>query len=160
MDEAAIHTIHGFCLRTLQDNAFESGAAFDLDEVVVTDAQRELDEVFARFRELWATSSQEIADLLKTSPALNRRSYTAKVVQKALAAAAGVAGSQVRPASVTDDFRRLTPQVLEQRTKSGQSPPTHVCFDLCGRFVELVDRFDALAKPYLPPCLRKPARAR
>ncbi len=29
MDEAAIHTIHGFCQRVLQDHAFESGAAFE-----------------------------------------------------------------------------------------------------------------------------------
>ena len=28
MDEAAIHTIHGFCQRLLSENAFESGAAF------------------------------------------------------------------------------------------------------------------------------------
>lgn len=28
-DEAAIYTIHGFCRRTLQDNAFESGVLFD-----------------------------------------------------------------------------------------------------------------------------------
>ncbi len=38
MDEAAIYTIHGFCLRTLQDNAFESGAAFDVE--FITDETR------------------------------------------------------------------------------------------------------------------------
>ncbi len=30
-DEAAIYTIHGFCQRTLQENAFESGMAFDAE---------------------------------------------------------------------------------------------------------------------------------
>ncbi|MCV6636118.1 exodeoxyribonuclease V subunit beta [Candidatus Albibeggiatoa sp. nov. NOAA] len=30
-DEAAIYTIHSFCRRTLQDNAFESGILFDLE---------------------------------------------------------------------------------------------------------------------------------
>ena len=30
-DEAAIYTIHGFCQRTLQANAFESGVAFDAE---------------------------------------------------------------------------------------------------------------------------------
>jgi len=30
MDEAAIHTIHGFCQRMLEENAFESGAPFDM----------------------------------------------------------------------------------------------------------------------------------
>ena len=29
MDEAAIHTIHGFCSRLLKDNAFESGISFE-----------------------------------------------------------------------------------------------------------------------------------
>jgi len=38
MDEAAIYTIHGFCLRTLTDHAFESGAAFDAE--FITDETR------------------------------------------------------------------------------------------------------------------------
>jgi len=38
MDEAAIFTIHGFCLRTLQDQAFESGSAFDAE--LITDESR------------------------------------------------------------------------------------------------------------------------
>ncbi|MAG29640.1 MAG: hypothetical protein CL908_01955, partial [Deltaproteobacteria bacterium] len=32
-DEAAIFTIHGFCQRTLQENAFETGVAFDAELV-------------------------------------------------------------------------------------------------------------------------------
>ena len=31
MDEAAIHTIHGFCQRILQDHAFESGMPFEVE---------------------------------------------------------------------------------------------------------------------------------
>ncbi|MDW7771599.1 MAG: exodeoxyribonuclease V subunit beta [Desulfobulbaceae bacterium] len=31
MDEAAVYTIHGFCQRMLQENAFESGALFDIE---------------------------------------------------------------------------------------------------------------------------------
>ena len=33
MDEAAIHTIHGFCQRALRDHAFSSGQSFDLELV-------------------------------------------------------------------------------------------------------------------------------
>jgi len=33
-DQAAIFTIHGFCLRTLQENAFESGSLFDTELMV------------------------------------------------------------------------------------------------------------------------------
>ena len=36
-DEAAIFTIHGFCQRTLQENAFESGVAFDAELVEKSD---------------------------------------------------------------------------------------------------------------------------
>ncbi len=37
-DEAAIFTIHGFCQRTLQENAFESGLAADVELVEEADA--------------------------------------------------------------------------------------------------------------------------
>lgn len=33
MDEAAIHTIHGFCARVLQDHAFDTGMAFELEMI-------------------------------------------------------------------------------------------------------------------------------
>ena len=36
-DEAAIYTIHGFCQRTLQENAFESGLAFDAELIEDTE---------------------------------------------------------------------------------------------------------------------------
>jgi len=39
LDTASVFTIHGFCLRALQDNAFESGSLYDTD--IVAD-QREL----------------------------------------------------------------------------------------------------------------------
>ena len=48
-DEAAIHTIHGFCQRVLHENAFESGALFDTE--LITDDQeirREIVEDFWR----------------------------------------------------------------------------------------------------------------
>src|SRR5258706_5266067 len=38
LDEAAIFTIHGFCQRVLQDNAFESGSLFESDFITNQDA--------------------------------------------------------------------------------------------------------------------------
>ncbi len=46
-DTAAIFTIHGFCLRALQDNAFESGSLYDT--VLVTDQTALLREVVVDF---------------------------------------------------------------------------------------------------------------
>lgn len=40
MDEAAIHTIHAFCQRTLQEQAFESGAAFESEFITDEKALR------------------------------------------------------------------------------------------------------------------------
>jgi exodeoxyribonuclease V beta subunit len=48
-DEAAIFTIHGFCQRTLQENAFESGVAFDAELVEKSD---EIERTLAH--DLWA----------------------------------------------------------------------------------------------------------
>jgi exodeoxyribonuclease V beta subunit len=42
-DEAAIHTIHGFCQRMLQENPFESGSLYDTE--LLTDQQRLLREI-------------------------------------------------------------------------------------------------------------------
>ncbi len=46
-DRAAIHTIHGFCLRALQEAAFESGAPFQAE--LVTDHKALVGEVVADF---------------------------------------------------------------------------------------------------------------
>jgi len=80
MDEAAIHTIHGFCLRTLTDHAFESGVAFDV-EFITDEAQLRVTAVedfwrrqvagtdlqTARWiREHWKTPQDLLADLQPT----------------------------------------------------------------------------------------------
>jgi len=46
-DEAAIFTIHGFCQRVLQENAFESGVAFDSE--LLADVSALVDEVVADY---------------------------------------------------------------------------------------------------------------
>ena len=81
MDEAAIHTIHGFCQRILQDHAFESGTPFAV-ELLESEAalRREVIEDFWRNRfypaseeeAAWATATwADPAGLLKAlGPAL------------------------------------------------------------------------------------------
>ncbi len=205
MDEAAIHTIHGFCLRTLTDHAFESGAAFDVEFITdearlrttavedfwrrevasatpqkarwvrqqwktpqdlladlqptlalddlrllpqvdaadVETASRELAAVFGQMRELWREASDQIKNILATSPDLNRRSYNKQVVARAVRTAATVAAATEPPTELPADFERLTPSELEKKTKAGQRPPTHPFFDLCGRLSELLFRAHA-----------------
>ncbi len=55
-DQAAIFTIHGFCLRTLQDHAFASGMLFDAE--LVTDQESLVREIVQDFwREHFYTAS-------------------------------------------------------------------------------------------------------
>src|SRR5262249_46731313 len=53
-DDAAICTIHGFCQRVLQEHAFESGVAFDLE--LIGDGRLLVDELVRDFwgQELYA----------------------------------------------------------------------------------------------------------
>ena len=58
-DEAPIHTIHGFCQRTLRDRAFESGLLFDTE--LVTDPSEFLQEIADDF---WRKSFYEAGPTL------------------------------------------------------------------------------------------------
>ncbi len=62
-DEAAIFTIHGFCQRILQENAFESGVAFDVE--LIADQGSLLTEVVQDFwiGELHAAPAAFLADI-------------------------------------------------------------------------------------------------
>lgn len=208
MDEAAIYTIHGFCLRTLTDHAFESGVAFEVEfitdetrlrttavedfwrrqvanaapeatrrvrrqwktpQALLADLQptlaledlrllprvdaadveamdRELAAVFAQLREQWRHASDQVEDILATSPDLNRRSYNKRVVAQAVRTAAALATATEPPESLPADFKRLTPVGLARGAKAGQCPPTHPFFDLCGRLSELSFQVHAGAK--------------
>ena len=65
MDELAVFTIHGFCQRVLQENAFESGALFDAEVGAdERDLRREVMEDFWR-RRLYGACAPEAARLLE-----------------------------------------------------------------------------------------------
>jgi exodeoxyribonuclease V beta subunit len=72
-DEASIFTIHGFCQRVLQDNAFESGVPFESE--LLTDPRPLLREVAEDFwtRELYAAPPVLVRHLMGLK--LARRSY-------------------------------------------------------------------------------------
>jgi exodeoxyribonuclease V beta subunit len=64
MDEAAVFTIHGFCQRLLQDNAFESGAVYDPEFITSeSDLRHAIVEDFWR-RRLYPAPAEEAAWVL------------------------------------------------------------------------------------------------
>ena len=202
MDEAAIYTIHGFCQRALQDQAFETGIPFEVEllteeatlrrglvedfwrrRVAVLDATQAawvrqawrspeellaaigeglarddlcllpadaeaaaaedgalLAALFDRMRALWTAAGVDVRALLETSPALNRRSYTRTVVERAIAAMEALTACPGPPAALGDDFARFTPERLGAKPKPGHTPPEHPFFDLCGELSALAER--------------------
>ncbi|MCW5891079.1 MAG: exodeoxyribonuclease V subunit beta [bacterium] len=63
LDEAAIHTIHGFCQRILADHAFESGQPFDGD-ILPDEAELVQEVVDDHWRRAVAEASPPFADYL------------------------------------------------------------------------------------------------
>jgi len=221
LDEAAIYTIHGFCLRTLTDQAFESGVAFDaefitdesrlritavadfwraqvagadpetarwvrrqwktpqallrdLESTLALDELRllpqvgtadieatrwELEGIWAGIGEQWREAAGSVEALLTASPALNRRSYTKKVVARALRTAAALAEATELPADLPADFERLTPAGLARGTKAGQEPPAHPFFDLCGHLPGLLRKVHVGAQARFLTTARRFVRA-
>ncbi len=99
-DEAAISTIHGFCERVLDENAFESGVAFDTE--LVADQRALVDDVVADF---WTRSlydaEPEFVSWLRAATSAGQ-----KIRPRLLAALAETVAQQprvvVRPESVPD----------------------------------------------------------
>lgn len=99
-DEAAISTIHGFCERVLDENAFESGAPFDTE--LVADQRALVDDVVADF---WTRSlydaAPEFVSWLRATPSAGER-----IRPQLLTALAETVAQQprvvVRPASAPD----------------------------------------------------------
>ncbi|MHC1742297.1 MAG: exodeoxyribonuclease V subunit beta [Syntrophobacteraceae bacterium] len=102
-DQSAIFTIHGFCRRVLQENAFESGSLFDTELITDQDAlKREVIEDFWR-KELYGASPLVVYHLLKSglSPHALVRSYARGVMASEIAILPRVA----RPS--LEELRRL-----------------------------------------------------
>ncbi len=205
LDEAAVHTIHGFCQRMLQEHAFESGQVMDaerlsdetslreqtaadfwrcrleglaLDEAgwlrqhiggpeallahlgptlarddltllpqlpldAARDAVAELRLVFHTLREVWREQGAAAEQCLRTDPGLNRLSYKTDVITRAIAALEALLGEDCLPLKLPEALKWLTPGQMAEKTKPGRSPPSHPCFDLCGRLQQDFARVQA-----------------
>ena len=101
-DEAAIHTIHGFCERTLRERAFESGSTFDTE--LLTDQSALLREVAADF---W-----------------RRETYGEDAVAAALTLASGINVDdlvKLLPRVLSNPRIRILPECAEARSTEGTS---------------------------------------
>jgi exodeoxyribonuclease V beta subunit len=201
-DQACIMTIHSFCFQTLKENAFESGAYFDMElltdssaffdqvcmdffmtrindldplmlkflaqrgvtpevfksgfrQVVtrpgldiipqkaafsdVSDAYRELTQ---KIQVILETDTQTLIGLIQAHKGVDKRSYTKKNLPNWLAFSRETLAVQGRDALFVmtekgDPLFKFTRTRLADKTKEGQTPPSHEFFDLCEELLEL-----------------------
>lgn len=113
MDEAAVYTIHGFCQRALQENAFESGSPFESEMLTEEDTlRRQVSEDFWRRRV--ATSDVEEAAWVRehwTGPA-----------EILTAISDGIARDELRllPASAAEELKAASRQSCVLFERMGQ----------------------------------------
>ncbi|MEI8187258.1 MAG: exodeoxyribonuclease V subunit beta [Chlorobiaceae bacterium] len=98
-DTASIYTIHGFCLRALQDNVFESGSLYDTE--LITDQRELMQELLDDFWRIHFFG--ESAPLL--GYALQHRA--SEVFKELLYSLHGGAGARVIPEFSRDDIAAL-----------------------------------------------------
>jgi exodeoxyribonuclease V beta subunit len=213
-DQAAVMTIHAFCLQTLTAHAFETGTAFDME--LIKDSAgfyrqvcmdyfmtriNDLDPLMLRFlaqknltpdtlgrRMAPAVSrpgvilmpedpgfteeceayrkataavhdwldhhTQDIIDLIRSDPGLDKRSYSAKNVPRWLGTARQTLEEQGENTLFVmtekgDSLYRFSYTCLKQKTKSGARCPVHPFFDACQTLVDLYQRIEANAMAIL-----------
>ena len=99
-DTAAIFTIHGFCLRSLQDHAFESGARFDTE--LVTSQQELLQEIVQDFWRIQFFGTE--SDLL---PAALQRGYSVPSLVAFARELTGSTSNQIQPVYLQEEAETL-----------------------------------------------------
>jgi exodeoxyribonuclease V beta subunit len=99
-DEAAIFTIHGFCMRMLRESAFESGGLFDTE--LMTDTESIMEEVAADF---WRCRFYDASPLF-VNYALGRK-YTPDAFRGLMKAAVSAQSPRIIPRITAPDTARL-----------------------------------------------------
>ena len=213
-DQAAVMTIHAFCLQTLTAHAFETGTAFDMELIrdgtgfyrqVCMDyfmtrindldplmlrflAQKNLtpdtlgrrmvpavsrpgvilipeDPGFTEVSEAYRNATaaiqgwldhhiQDIIDLIRSDPGLDKRSYSTRNVPRWLEAARQTLEEQGDDTLFVmtekgDSLYRFSRTCLEEKTKPGASCPVHPFFDACQNLVDLYQGMEANAMALL-----------
>ena len=164
LDEAAIHTIHGFCQRILQDHAFEAAMPFDT-ELLESEAElsRQVIEDFWRNR-FYAAGEEEAAWTAATwtDPAglLRALGNAATTVDCDLVPAIdeeGLAASTAENRRLFEALRQSWPEARPQVRSILEHDPglkrNDKAYRLADRVPKLIDDMDQLARQAEPPFL-------
>ncbi|MFA6291511.1 MAG: UvrD-helicase domain-containing protein [Victivallales bacterium] len=122
-DEAAIFTIHGFCSRMLNENAFESRVAFDLE--LVEDQDEILNEILADFWRRNFYGKNEVfttaLEFCEFGPA-NLLEFAKLVVSKPELILLENEAFGVSDAELTTRIRKIAEKVKSVRTNAATNP--------------------------------------
>jgi exodeoxyribonuclease V beta subunit len=146
-DDASIFTIHGFCQRMLQENAFESGVAFDTE--LVADQSLLRTQIAHDFwvRELYAAPEEFVRYVYEQKDALDRLARLVQIVMRdpripvLPAGVPGAGGAETLELRWLDFQRRLMEYARTELQRRAQQANTQSFDDLLHRLN------DALAAP-------------
>lgn len=105
-----------------------------IPKAVMTDCSSLETRFEASFRQVqneWMRASEEIRNLLMTSSALSRNSYSTKRIPGWLAGIESYAALRKASPTLPQKFERLTTESLERGVKKGCIPPQHPFFAIC-----------------------------
>lgn len=105
-DSAAISTIHGFCARTLQENAFESGSMYDTE--LLTDQKQLLQEIVDDF---WRISFFDVSAPLLA--AVEKRRWTPEKLVKLLDRKVGNPQLRILPTMAAGEAEKIDRECRE-----------------------------------------------
>ena len=93
-----------------------------------------LEKAQGELKESWAEQHQAVVEILRHDPALNRRSYGAGAVEKAIAAAEQLCASSTPLLEPLEKQELLCADTLAQKTKKGKVTPTNPFFEAAGAY--------------------------
>jgi len=96
-----------------------------------------LEKAQDELKESWAEQHQAVVEILRNDPALNRRSYGAGAVEKAIAAAEQLCASATPLLEPLEKQELLCADTLAQKTKKGKVTPTNPFFEAAGAYTAI-----------------------
>lgn len=114
------------------------------DFVDTTEEEQQLQSLYNRLKETWFSDRQTLLTLLSDKVRLNQRSYGPGTIAKWAVGLdrylSGIRPGLQRP----DTFTKGCSSSIAAGTKKGQTPPSHLFFDLCDEYHDVFKQLDDL----------------
>jgi exodeoxyribonuclease V beta subunit len=102
----------------------------DIDPAAQYQPLERLESDFQALCRAWELHGNEVEELLRKTPSLNRRSYKSNVIDGAIGEMRALVAMSQCPMSWSKKLERFSTEMLSKQTKPDQDTPRHEVFDL------------------------------